>query len=248
MSAMELIKINKIRFIIILVSICSYLKAEASDTAGRFYFQFGVKRAWNCYFQPPESSVNCTLYEIKYFPVPGLHYGLNYSKNLFTIGIRHSINQRRTIYDENPYSCERLQDSNFRLELDSFYGKINVHSIELLLGYTFLKRTGINFNLFGFYCPRGIRGSSYTMARFYKDSIVSGFAQRKPGAVYGFGINADIDISKRIQCRLGLQFDRIGIKATSQFEDTLDPNIPRENRYNFSGKLYGFNVNMIYKI
>lgn len=38
------------------------------------------------------------------------------------------------------------------------------------------------------------------------------------------------------------------IKATSQFEDTLDPNIPRENRYNFSGKLYGFNVNMIYKI
>ena len=248
MSAMESIKINKIRFIIILVSLCSYLKAEASDTAGRFYFQFGVKRAWNYYFKQPESS-NCNLYTLINLPMPGLHYGISYSKSDFYVGIRHSINQRRKFYYENPFSCARYQDSTFRLELDSFYGKINVHSIELLLGYTFLKRPGINFNLFGFYCPRGIRGSSYTTARFYKDSIVSGFAQRRPSAVYGFGVNADIDISKRIQCRIGLQFDRIRIETIDpSLKGRPDPNMPIENRYNFAGKLYGFNMNVIYRL
>jgi hypothetical protein len=241
--------IKKKRFIIILVSLCSYLKAEPSDTAGRFYFQFGVKRAWNYYFKQPESLVNCNLYTVIDLPSPGLHYGITYNKNNYFVGLRHSINQRSTIIDENPFSCERMQDSNLILEMDSLYGKINIHSVELMAGYTILKRRGIGFNIFGFYCPIALAGNSFTTARFYKDSTVNGFAQRKPGAVFGFGFNTDIKITKRLQCRLGIQFDRIKIETTDpKFKGSIDPAIPRENRYNFEGKLYGFNMNVIYRL
>jgi hypothetical protein len=225
------------------------LKAEASDTAGRFYFQFGVKRTWNYYFKQPESLVNCNLYTVVDLPAPGLHYGITYNKNNYFVGLRHSINQRSTIIDENPFSCERMQDSNLILEMDSLYGKINIHSVELMAGYTILKRRGIGFIIFGFYCPIALAGNSFTTARFYKDSTVNGFAQRRPSAVYGFGVNADIDISKRIQCRIGLQFDRIRIESIDpSLKGRPDQNMPKENNHNFAGKLYGFNMNVIYKL
>jgi len=246
---MSYLKINNIKWLLLVLGTMTCYVAKASDTAGRFYFQFGVKRAWNCYFEQPESLVNCNLYTVIDLPSPGLHYGITYNKNNYFVGLRHSINQRSTIIDENPFSCERMQDSNLILEMDSLYGKINIHSVELMAGYTILKRHGIGFNIFGFYCPIALAGNSFTTARFYKDSTVNGFAQRKPGAVFGFGFNTDIKITKRLQCVLGIQFDRIKIETTDpKFKGSIDPAIPRENRYNFEGKLYGFNMNVIYSL
>lgn len=240
-------KIN-FRIIIILLCMFSVFPAIGKDSTGRWSLFVGAKKSWEYRFNNFDPQFCHYGYWEFDYPSVGYHYGVNYDKNNFMIGLRHSMNQRSGTKYENPYSCSR-RDSSFSLAFDSLYGKINLHSIELVAGYTFLRRPGVNFSIFGHYCPRAIRGNSHTVGRFFKDSIVYGYVQLRPRQIYGFGINADILLTKRIQIRVGLQFDRIkqGVVAPDK-NGNYSPTIPLENNYSFGAKMYGFNMNVVYAL
>lgn len=230
----------KSRFLLLFTIVLVFNTALSNDTA--LYLRFGIEGKIGQKFPKYISRPN-DIWEITNFKSNGIRVSTKASLFNVNLGIQ---------YSRFEYSSLRVVNysnyvGTFPTFADSLFGKMVIHNVELYLGYQTNFKKHLNFEVFGRLGPRAIVGKNHTDARFHKDSFVTGQVSLKPSYSTGFGFNCSYSFSKQFSISVGLFRDQtFRKKLLDNGPYSVLEGVPEENRFFYTGKIYGINLGLIY--
>ena len=192
-------------------------------------------------------NTNKNLWTNVYLPTLGLQSSLQGSWKNILFGVQYTKNNYETI----SYINYAKIDPTINVSFDSFYGNLSLHLLEFKGGYNFPITQNFDISILARFGPRAIKGKGYTVGRYYKDSIVRGIIKHMPGYTYGFDLLFNYRIIKKLIMSFGLHADWITQDQDYDIDGYINSQVvpvDPENSYFPSGRYYGANLGLIYKL